>query len=966
MASELGRGAQVRLDGDVRKYARGGTALRLIDNIREKLELEAGGTVAAGNNADGSAGDGTAAEDEVLVPGGLADAENFSFTPAGTGAVTRTAQAKLRDGAVSVLNFAANLAELTADAGPATQKAINHAADTGARAVYWPALPGGAKYYYPMTGASLVPPTDVDMEFFGDGLRASVLKYDEGTNSAQNGVGWHPLFVSLGTTGVLRPGRLTFRNMGFEGSFMDVGGRRTLGGPVLVINSVKAITIDNCRFYALGLMATQCEYIQQVRVTNSEFEQIAKDAVRFRSSPNCIVTGNYFAHIDDDPVALHMANYSALQVDGGIGEGHIVTNNLFVDTPRIAILGGRVVQVAWNIFRRPRFWAIDVEYDGAGEGVNQQFSINVSNNTINDAIYFDSLTGASPYPVIRVLPRDPRATTESSSVYPGDPVTATGAFVLPYAFRDNRGDVATDAFMSGSAVKICGNIVERTLPDVAAYSDWGFGLPIASMEQSSRTFRPVDPQITTSMMRPATIISCRFGTLGLDISGNILSHAINGIQSTQPVSANLTMGLICQNQFRDISGIGISLGASTDIRINLRITDNHFDIDPYHLHALRGSGGTWTSVGTGSEAVGIYFLHVVGTVIEQNTFRNCVKAIEDVGGGSGFSKQVVSRNVMLCQPAAVNFSTSNKGIGFVPQAGDRMLLQAVDSDPTSAAFGTLLNVCSTDASAMPTTGYYLAGHFVHNSTPTGGAPIYGWQRITTGSAHVINVDWLAVYTSGGVATGTRAVSNGNAGTASGAFATIGGGNASTVSSTNGTVAGGTSHAVSGDRSWVPGGSSATDRGHYGRGAWSAGSTGTAGETQSGEFSMRQRTTDTTATRITADAAAAGANNTMNLPIRGAYAGVVTVVAKASGATAAATWRVNVSAVCGNTAATLVVYEGAGAAIAPTASNGTGSAWLLDVAADTTNGGIAFTVTGAAATTIFTHLRASTSEVQTTA
>jgi hypothetical protein len=79
----------------------------------------------------------------------------------------------LLDGAVSVRNFAADLAELTTDAGPATQRAINHAADTGARAVYWPALPGGAKYYYPMTSASLVPPTTIDMEFFGDGMRAS-------------------------------------------------------------------------------------------------------------------------------------------------------------------------------------------------------------------------------------------------------------------------------------------------------------------------------------------------------------------------------------------------------------------------------------------------------------------------------------------------------------------------------------------------------------------------------------------------------------------------------------------------------------------------------------------------------------------------------------------------------------------------------------------------------------------------
>jgi hypothetical protein len=89
-----------------------------------------------------------------------------------------------------------------------------------------------------------------------------------------------------------------------------------------------------------------------------------------------------------------------------------------------------------------------------------------------------------------------------------------------------------------------------------------------------------------------------------------------------------------------------------------------------------------------------------------------------------------------------------------------------------------------------------------------------------------------------------------------------------------------------------------------------------------------------------------------------------VVAKASASVAAATWRVNVSAVRNSGVGSVVVYEGSGAAIVPTASNGAGSTWRLDVAADTTNGGIAFTVTGAVATALTVYLRASTSEAVT--
>lgn len=88
MASELGRGAQVRLDGDERKYARGGTTARLIDNIRSKQALEASGAAPTGNTPDGSLGDGTAADDEVLLPGGDGGFGNASTRDVGTAAGT--------------------------------------------------------------------------------------------------------------------------------------------------------------------------------------------------------------------------------------------------------------------------------------------------------------------------------------------------------------------------------------------------------------------------------------------------------------------------------------------------------------------------------------------------------------------------------------------------------------------------------------------------------------------------------------------------------------------------------------------------------------------------------------------------------------------------------------------------------------------------------------------------------------
>ena len=211
-------------------------------------------------------------------------------------------------------------------------------------------------------------------------------------------------------------------------------------------------------------------------------------------------------------------------------------------------------------------------------------------------------------------------------------------------------------------------------------------------------------------------------------------------------------------------------------------------------------------------------------------------------------------------------------------------------------------------------------------------------------------------TAGGNARGTNAVDWQSSRTsstqvASGATAAIGGGRNNQASGTDTVVSGGLGNTAGGAGSWVPGGVQATDNGHLGRGAWAAGQIAAQGDAQAGEYVLRQQTTSATPARVTANGAAAGANNTINLRDFAAVSGLLIVQAKAQGSTAAATWRINVSAVRGSGAATVVVYEGALSAMLPSSFHGAGSGWRLDVAADTTNGGIGVTVTGAAATTI---------------
>jgi len=187
--------------------------------------------------------------------------------------------------------------------------------------------------------------------------------------------------------------------------------------------------------------------------------------------------------------------------------------------------------------------------------------------------------------------------------------------------------------------------------------------------------------------------------------------------------------------------------------------------------------------------------------------------------------------------------------------------------------------------------------------------------------------------------------------ASGINAVIGGGSGNTASGVRSSVGGGFANTASGAGSWVPGGQNATTRGIHGRGAWAGNFIAAVGDAQCGEHVLLRQTTSASALNLSCDGAAPSGANTVILPPFAAYAGVFTLVSKAMSTNDAATWRVNVSAARGSTAASAVVYEGAGTNLLPTASNGTGSAWRLAISADTTNGGINFVVTGAASTTI---------------
>lgn len=245
---------------------------------------------------------------------------------------------------------------------------------------------------------------------------------------------------------------------------------------------------------------------------------------------------------------------------------------------------------------------------------------------------------------------------------------------------------------------------------------------------------------------------------------------------------------------------------------------------------------------------------------------------------------------------------------------------------TNSAYGGSQAV--TGSGAMALGGSYASGAdsfaaAVANNTSTYGA---------TGANSVAIGYRAKASSSGSVALGYNSSSTGSNSTAIGSDSTASGGYGTTIN-----------------------GIGATDGGIWSKLAIGSGFS-SAGQT--GVMHVRESTTNATATVLKANGSAAGAANQVILPNNSAFVFTGTVVARqqAAGGTAAAAWKIE----------GLIRREGTAGSTTLVASTVTAISnvpgWTLALSADTTNGGLAVTATGAAATNIKWLANVQTSEI----
>ena len=293
--------------------------------------------------------------------------------------------------------------------------------------------------------------------------------------------------------------------------------------------------------------------------------------------------------------------------------------------------------------------------------------------------------------------------------------------------------------------------------------------------------------------------------------------------------------------------------------------------------------------------------------------------------------------------------------------------------------------------------------------PTSGSLASGW--ISTNQSPIVAANFLSVVIGGlnNSATASRsAVVGGNSNTASasfssvlcgdsntasGAYSSVVGGQSNSASSfyavvvgsdnsgatgSNSAVIGGSTNTASGTESIVAGAGNSTANGQnsavlggrYGSTRLIGGNAvfpanvnpiaSSVGVSQSALLLLGRQTTDATATRLTSNTSAATTTNQVILPNNSAYTFQGTCIANVTGGGNTSGWKFEGVIKRGANAASTALV----AAVTPTviAQDVGAVTWVLAITADTTNGGIAVTVTGQAATTIRWVAQIETTEV----
>jgi hypothetical protein len=276
------------------------------------------------------------------------------------------------------------------------------------------------------------------------------------------------------------------------------------------------------------------------------------------------------------------------------------------------------------------------------------------------------------------------------------------------------------------------------------------------------------------------------------------------------------------------------------------------------------------------------------------------------------------------------------------------------------------------------TGYLSSGWISLNKTTSASANYFSavvggdnnsaqqiYSSVFGGENNTANGNYSAIV--GGQASSASgaqsAILGGSSNSAGGNSAVSIGGTSNSAGSSYSAVVGGSSNQATSINGIVIGGANGTTRaiiGNFVTPASDAPIISSSGRQQLATLLLGRQTTDATATVLRSDQSSVGTTNQVILPNNSAYTFQGTCIANVTAGGTTSGWKFEGVIKRGANAASTTLV----AAVTPTviAQDAGASTWVLAITADTTNGGIAVTVTGAAATTIRWVVKIETTEV----
>ncbi len=508
----------------------------------------------------------------------------------------------------------------------------------------------------------------------GDGPRTVVTWNDAEATDAS------PLYLFGPNDPGVRTANVAFRDFTVRGSGATAG---LAPAYPLLPTQIDGITIAGVTSEYSRIMGIAVRGSTDVKITGNVVRYTRSDGINPSQCANVTVTFNEISHTDDDAIGAQSDIYDPW----GVRRNLVITNNRIFDAQGIRVFSARHATIANNVLDSIRQHAITVETIPANnatsqEGVAATIAVSITGNSITNLIdrsAVDNLNQGNA--AITITGMASRA--GSAAAIPGEPA-ASGAIADPD--REYFANSTSTALPTPGSygVVVSGNLIARTYPATngadprfTKWSDLKVG-PIWTRNGN------VDPSVPESAMRGIGVYV--FGGVVRDVL--VTGNLFRGIASGLVVGDGLRADNIVfrGNTLVDLSTAGLLVNTTGKSRIYY--DDNILDIDPYNKAASRKANGTWASA---NFPVALYQQQGGNVFARRNTFRNMNQIFPQWGTPLWFfADNYVEADIVSFGA----FSTSNKGIGAVPENSAKLRYVRVGSDPASADFGTVL--------AMPT------------------------------------------------------------------------------------------------------------------------------------------------------------------------------------------------------------------------------------------------------------------------